>query len=102
MDKFIELLTASPELANGVISNEVERYKPVLYAVLRELFGLYKDLVNNDEYYEVCAKGNRKRFMALVNEGFNEDQAMEIMISEMKEFRNSLQKSSGITTKLNK
>lgn len=102
MDKFIELLSASPELANGVISGEVEKYKPVLYAVLRELFGLFKDLVNNDEYYEVCAKSNRKRFMALVNEGFSEDQAMAIMLASMEQFRNYARTTSGSSIKLNK
>lgn len=103
IDKLLELLTASPEIANGIITGAVEKYKPILYMVLRECFNVYKDLVNNDEYFAVSAKYDRKKFDALLNEGFTEDQALSIMLYEAKQLKESARKSSGSSSvKLNK
>lgn len=102
IDKLLELLTSSPEIANGVITGIVEKYKPMLYMILAELFSMYKDLVNNDEYFDMSAKYNKKRFDALVNNGFTDDQAMSILLTEDKRFRESVNKTFGASVKKNK
>lgn len=102
MEDFFKLLTASPELANGVISEFVKKYKPILYRIVGELFNVYKDLVNNYEYFETMAKYNRRKFYALTNNGFTEDQAMAIMIADEKQLREHAKNTSGTSVKLNK
>ena len=102
IDKLIELLTASPEIANATITGLFDQYKPILYLVLNEIFKMYSDLAYNDEYFKTSAHYTRNRFNALVNEGFTEDQAMEIMLAEMRQFRESAQRVTSRTSTRNK
>ena len=97
MEELLKQLLATPEGISVIIA----QYKPMAYAICKELFDIYKDLVNNDEWFVVNAKYDKKRFDALVNEGFTEEQAMQIIITKMQEFKNSAKKTSSASVKLN-
>lgn len=90
MNELLTALLSSPEQITEIVSE----YKPLLYAVFKELFGIYKDLLANDEWFETSAKYDRKKFNALVAEGFTEDQAMEILITDMKKTQATLRNSN--------
>lgn len=90
MNELLGSLLSSPEQITEIINE----YKPLLYAVCKEFFGIYKDLLANDEWFEISAKYDRKKFNALIAEGFTEDQAMEILITDMKKTQTALRNSN--------
>ena len=94
MEVLLELFK-NPAVIDGV----VDTYKPTIYHVMGKLFECYKDFVDNYDYYQTTARGNWNRYKALLEVGFTEDQAMAIMIAELKSFRENMMKSSGIQMK---
>lgn len=97
MEELLKGLLSSPEGVKAI----VQQYKPLLYSVCGELFGMYKDLVDNDEYYEVNAANKRRQFNALIKQGFTEEQAMEIVLANIVAFNNYARSTSGASVKLN-
>lgn len=97
MNEILTTLLSTPEGVTAVI----KQYKPLIYAVCGELFGMYMDLVNNDDYYAVAAQGDWKRFKALTDAGFSEDQAMALMLSSKQALKDYAAKTSGASIKLN-
>ena len=77
----IELLKDPDSMANTA-TEIISQYKPLLYKVLNELFGFYKDLVNNEEYYEYSAKDKMNDYKSLINVGFTEDQAFLLLLDK--------------------
>jgi hypothetical protein len=82
MDKLIELFLESPNDAEEFIKEEIGKYKPALYEIANELFGIYKDLVANDEYFSTLAQMKWKMYSAYRNAGFTEEQAFTFMIKD--------------------
>ena len=93
MNSLFDSLLENPEEAKQLIEGMVEKYKPLLYSVCNELFGIYKDFSNNLEYPATIAKVRRNQFNAYVEVGFTEEQAMVLMINDIKmivdQFKNS-------------
>ena len=98
MDDILKSLLLSPDGISAIVS----QYKPILYTICNEFFGIYKDLLNNDDWFVANAKYERKRFEALVNEGFTEDQAMQIVLARIQDFKNYAQRTSGASVTLRK
>lgn len=91
MDELIKLF-ADPEQIHGLI----EMYKPVVYSIIKEFVGIWKDL-QNSEYYTLNAAGKKKAFDAYVAAGFSEDQAMVLILNDLataQRFADSINKSS--------
>lgn len=80
MEKLIKALMKHPELASEIINSLVQKYKPAMYATGSELLNIYKDLVNNDEYFETVAGFQKKIYDAYVSAGFSETQAMTLLL----------------------
>jgi len=76
----LPMLMGDTEMAAETIENLVAQYKPIIYAVLREGFQGYKDLVDNDEYFVQRAQMRRKMYTAYIDAGFTEEQAMLFLI----------------------
>ena len=98
MNELLELILSNPDLADTTVNTLFEKYKPLIYSVARQLLEVYKDFVNNVEFYSVAALANWKRFDSLTRVGFTEDQAMSIMMDDMKKWR-EVAKNSGVTVK---
>lgn len=81
MEKLLEILMKNPETATDILKPLLNKYKPMAYSVLNELFGICKDLVGNDEFYVMRAMDKRKTYESLIKVGFSEDQAMALMIN---------------------
>lgn len=80
-DIFAQLLTDPQGSVDGVVA-AIAAYKPYIYKILNELFGLYKDLVDNEEYYEYIAKDKMNEYQSLLNAGFTEDQAFILLLNK--------------------
>lgn len=81
LNAILDLLLDNPANSKTTISSVFEQYKPMIYAICGELFGMYKDLVSND-YYNTMALYDKKMLDALMNVGFSRDEAMTIIIVE--------------------
>lgn len=57
-------------------------YKPELYKIINYLFGFYKDLVSNEDYYKTISKDYSNFFNALISEGFDRAEALQIIINK--------------------
>lgn len=76
----LPMMLGDTEMAAETIENLVTQYKPIIYAVLREGFEGYKDLVNNDEYFTQRAQMRRKMYTAYIDAGFTKEQAMLFLV----------------------
>jgi len=76
----LPMLMGDTEMAEETIENLVSQYKPIIYAVVREGFQGYKDLVANDEYFTQRAQMRRKMYSAYIEAGFTEEQAMLFLL----------------------
>lgn len=100
MESYKELLMAFIENPQGAIDEVVaviSNYKPLAYKLLNELFEIYKDLVNNEEFYAYTAKDRMNDYQALINAGFTEEQAFTLLLnneSRQNELIKRIQQSS--------
>ena len=68
--------------------------KPFLYSVGKDFLEMYKTLVNTDEFFETNAKFSKKMFDAYVSIGFSEEQAMELLLTQKKQYKEMLKNIS--------
>ena len=64
-----------------------------MYALCSELFTVYKDFVNNDEYFKTIAEKSFKEYAYLVRAGFTAEQAMDIILREKNQSYHNIAKS---------
>ena len=97
-EKLLELMLENPETVPVLIPELINKYKPTIYAVAKEVVGIMKDYANSTEYFETCAKIKRQQFDAYVNAGFTEEQAIAFIIDDnlklMEQVKNSSSKAS--------
>lgn len=101
LDTILDLLSKDPDASNVIVSSAIERYKPLLYSICGELFGIYKDLVNNDDYYNTMALYDKKMLDALMNVGFSRDEAMDIIIVEKRSLQSQAKRLSASENRRN-
>lgn len=96
MEELLKSLFTSPEVITGII----KQYRPVIYAVCGELFQIYKDWVDNDDYFKYSADFDHKRMSALQEAGFSRKEAFAILLNSKEKFDNAMKNSSAtLTTK---
>ncbi|MDR2572282.1 MAG: DUF1186 family protein [Oscillospiraceae bacterium] len=78
----LPMFMGDTEMAAETIENLVAQYKPIIYAILREGFQGYKDLVSNDDYFIQRAQMRRKMYSAYIDAGFTEEQAMAFLLDD--------------------
>lgn len=102
-ETILKLLGENPDLIVPVLKEYINKYKPAVYVLLQELVEVYKDYSNNTEYPTVVAKVKKNMYDAYVEVGFNEDQALALMLNDnlqlMKNVRNISSSSSRTTSK---
>ena len=92
MDELLKLLITSP----NTITDIIQQYKPMLYVIFEELFGVYKDWVNNDDYFRYVAEFDWKRMCALQEAGFSRKEAFAIILDGKEKLNDRLNRSSQI------
>ena len=83
----MEIIKTNPELIPVIVKTAVEKYKPIVYACLRELAGIYKDYVNNTEYFDLCAQEKKNIYDAYIKVGFTDEQAFAFMMNSRENAR---------------
>ena len=94
MEKLIEVFMESPEAGFVLLKSMIEKYKPMAYEVAEIVMDIYKDLANNTEYPAIKAKVKKNMYDAYLAAGFNEDQALALMINDNIQLMNNIKKQS--------
>lgn len=99
MDELLQALMTNPDEINSVVTGVIKAAKPIIYSAAGELFGMYKDLVGNDEYYAVEATNYKKKYDALVKAGFKPTQAMDVLLATIRSAKDYATKTSSVSVK---
>ena len=94
MEKLIEVFMESPEAGFALLKGMIEKYKPMAYETVGIIMDIYKDFANNTEYPETVAKVKKNMYDAYLAVGFNEDQALALMINDNIQLMNNVKKLS--------
>ena len=85
-------LTENQEVFKVLIKTQVEKYKPLVYAVGGELLEIYKDYADNKELFATMAKVKKNQFDAYVEIWFTPEQAMTFLLNDMTNIKNNVSK----------
>lgn len=94
MEKLVEVFMESPEAGFALLKGMIEKYKPMAYEVADIIMDVYKDFANNAEYPAAVAKAKKNMYDAYLTVGFNEDQALALMINDNIQLMNNIKKLS--------
>lgn len=94
MEKLIETFMESPELGFALLKTMIEKYKPMAYETVSIIMDIYKDFANNTEYPTTKAKIRKNMYDAYLEVGFNEDQALALMINDNIQLMENIKKQS--------
>jgi hypothetical protein len=106
---------AKPEIIQALISSMVEEgqveetistvvneLKPVAYMVLQEIFQVFVDLNNNDDFFAETARYSGNIMRALEKEGFSRDEAMTLLLNKSHGLQRTIEKmDTNLKSKLN-
>ena len=98
MEKLIEVFMESPEAGFALLKGMIEKYKPMAYEVAGIVMDVYKDFANNTDYPATVAKVKKNIYDAYIEAGFNEDQALALMINDNIQLMNNIKKLSSNST----
>lgn len=84
-EDLLELLKELPQIAD-VISPMVENYKPLLRSVGNTALDLLEEYVGNERHYTLDAVHKWNQYQAFIKVGFNEEQAMQLLLNNNAEF----------------
>lgn len=87
---------------DDMIKEYINKYKPTVYMVCKEMLEIMKDFVKNDDYYKVVAENKRNMYDAYVKTGFSEDQAMALVLNDNLQLMKSIQNAKTTTNSKNK
>lgn len=87
---------------NDMIMEYINKYKPTVYMVCKEMLEVMKDFVKNNDYYKVVAENKRNMYDAYVEVGFSEDQAMALVLNDNLQLMKSIQNAKTTTNSKNK
>lgn len=90
IDGLLNAILTSPD----ALAESMEQYKPIIYAICNQVLSVYRDFVNNDEYYKCNALNNWKTYKAHIDAGFSEEQAFLLMIRNAETASNMLRTMS--------
>lgn len=102
MDKLFEVFMESPEAGFALLKSMIEKYKPMAYETADIIMDIYKDFANNIEYPATVAKVKKNMYDAYLAVGFNEDQALALMIHDNIQLMNNIKKQSAKSISLKK
>ncbi len=93
-EELIKTFIENPEVGLAVVKTLVDKYKPTVYEVGNMIMDVYKDFANNTEYPATVAKVKKNMYDAYIAAGFNEDQALALMINDNIQLMNNIKKQS--------
>ena len=93
MDELLSLLE-QPEVIGGLI----DKYKPAAGSLAKQALDIWAEIVADDRHYNLTAESRWKQYQAYLAAGFDEEQAMELLLNNNAEFVkrvNSFSKAAG-------
>ena len=102
MEKLLEVFMESPEAGFALLKSMIETYKPMAYEIAGIFMDVYKDFANNTKYPATIAKVKKNMYDAYIATGFNEEQALALMIHDNIQLMNNIKKQGLKTTSLKK
>lgn len=98
----LRLLKESPESFVGLAHGYIEKYKPAVYEVCKEIVDVARDYANNTEICEIAATRKKNQFDAYVKAGFTEEQATAFILNDNLQLVKNMEKlSSNSSAKVN-
>ena len=88
------MVLGNPKVAEELIGEVKDKYKPLLYLICNEVLEIYKDFANNTEYPATVAKSRVNQFNAYIEAGFTADQAMALLTNDIKQLKETINKST--------
>lgn len=102
-EKLLPLLE-NPELASTFLSNMVGRYMPILTAAANELFkagSQLQALYVESGYMTASAQARKAKYDAYITAGFTEEQAMSLLLTDVRETATLVKKFKSMPTAQN-
>lgn len=90
MDKLLEMLLENQQVTTSLIKGCIDKYKPIVYSIAGELFGVFTDLTKNKKYYQTIAKHEWNMYSAYTNAGFSNEQAMALILNDNLKLANNI------------
>lgn len=100
--QLLNLILEDPEGIANSVHTYIEKFKPALYAFLKDIFECYKDFSNNEEYFKVCATVKKNMFDAYKKAGFTTDQAMSLILNDDSTIKKAIQNINANVSKIQK
>jgi len=95
MNDIIELVGKNPEAAVATAHVLIEQYKPFLYSLLNDVFGIYKDYANNEDVFATEAKARMNSMKALMDQGFTREEAFALIMNDRVALKEAM-KNTGV------
>lgn len=86
----IKLLTSNPEIISGTVKEYINKYKPMVYEIVGDVYSIYKDYVANEEHYIIDAEYYKNKLDAYMNAGFSREEAMSLILKDSKDLEKAL------------
>jgi len=103
MNKLLYNLLENPDELKGMIKEQVDQFKPLVYMVGSELLDVYKDYANNIEFFITKAKVRKNQYDAYIEVGFTKEQAMMFLLADMDSMKKSISNiTNGVSSKSKK
>lgn len=92
-------MTESPEGFVEIVKSYIEKYKPAVYALCKEVMEMAKNFAENKEICEVAAIRKKNLFDAYVKVGFTEEQAIAFILNDNLQLVKNMEKISSNSSK---
>lgn len=97
LSKLLEGLI-DPDSFPETINEYVEKARPLIRVAGKAVLDIYEEVASNERYPKIRAMSSKKMYDAFVEAGFNDDQALALMINDniqlMKNIKKRVSKST--------
>lgn len=92
-------MTSNPEDFVEIARTYINKYKPAVYEICKEVLAVAKDFAENKEVCEIAATRKKNLFDAYVEAGFTEEQAIAFIINDNLQLVKNMEKISSNSSK---
>lgn len=95
----LKLMTSNPEDFVEIARTYINKYKPAVYEICKEVLAVAKDFAENKEVCEVAATHKKNLFDAYVKAGFTEEQAIAFILNDNLQLMKNMKQISANSSK---
>ncbi len=90
----VNILKENPDVGVVLTHETIEKYKPLVYGVGKELLSLLHDYAFCEELHDINAAMDMNRYQAYIKQGFTEEQAFTLLLRDKVNLTESLKSGS--------